>query len=162
MRSKLKGYSKIAAVFVLMVATSAWAQFRGFQAATVMPPPPVVLTADEAVEASIFVRIRHGYHINSDKPAEQYMIPTRLTWNLESPSTSDVIYPEAELFVSQFSDEALLVYSGEVEFKTKFVVPAKVRSGLTELTGTLRYQACTDKACLAPTSVEFTLPIRSK
>lgn len=158
----MKGSSKIAAALVFLAATSGWAQFRGFQAATVMPPAPVALTVGEPVDASIFVRVRRGYHINSDKPAEQYMIPTRLTWDLEPADAATVTYPEAELFVSQFSDEALLVYSGEVEFKTRFVIPANVRPGLTELTGTLRYQACTDKACLAPTSVEFTLPIRSK
>ena len=32
--------------------------------------------------------------------------------------------------------------------------------GLTELTGKLRYQACTDKACLAPTATKFKVPVR--
>ena len=31
---------------------------------------------------------------------------------------------------------------------------------LNELSGKLSYQACTDKACLAPTSTEFKIPLR--
>lgn len=142
------------------MATSAWGQFRGFQAATVAPPQPLLLKAGETVEATILVRVRRGYHINSNQPGEEYLIPTKLTWNTDMPTT--VTYPESELFVSQFSEEALLVYSGEVEFKTSFRVPAKLPAGVTEISGTLRYQACTDKACLAPTSVDVVLPIRSK
>lgn len=158
----MKGCSKIAALLVFLTATSGWAQFRGFQAATVLPPAPLELKAGETVEASIFVRIRRGYHINSDKPAEEYLIPTRLTWDIAPLEALAVTYPEAEIFVSQFSDDVMLVFSGEVEFKTSVRVPKTIPEGLTELAGTLRYQACTEKACLAPTSVDFTLPVRSK
>jgi DsbC/DsbD-like thiol-disulfide interchange protein len=121
----------------------------------------VALEAGKTVEGSLAIRIRPGYHINSDKPAEEYLIPTKLTWTTPG-LEAEVTYPESELFVSQFSDEAMLVYSGEIEFKTKFKASAKLPAGLTEIAGTLRYQACTDKACLAPTSLDVTIPLRSK
>ena len=161
MLSKLNRFSSLGVALALLMATAAWAQFRGFQAAAVTPPAPLLLEAGKTVESSLVVRIRPGYHINSNKPAEEYLIPTKLTWNTPGLET-DVTYPESELFVSQFSDEAMLVYSGEIEFKTKFRAPAKLPAGLTEIAGTLRYQACTDKACLAPTSLDVTIPLRSK
>lgn len=161
MRSKLNRCSSVGIVLALLTATAAWGQFRGFQAATVAPPAPLLLEAGKTVESSILVRIRPGYHINSNKPAEEYLIPTKLTWNTPG-LESDVIYPESELFVSQFSDEAMLVFSGEIELKSRFKAPAKLPSGLTEISGTLRYQACTDKACLAPTSLDVSIPLRSK
>lgn len=161
MWSKLNRCSNLGALLALLAATAAWGQFRGFQAAAVSPPPPLLLEAGKTVEGSLAVRIRPGYHINSNKPAEEYLIPTKLTWTTPGLET-EVVYPEAELFVSQFSPEAMLVYSGEIEIKTKFKAPTKLPAGLTEIAGKLRYQACTDKACLAPTSLDVTIPLRSK
>jgi thiol:disulfide interchange protein DsbD len=161
MWSKLNRCSSLGVGLALLAATAAWGQFRGFQAAVVSPAAPISLEAGKTVEGSLVVRIRPGYHINSNKPAEQYLIPTKLTWNTAGVET-EVTYPESELFMSEFSTEAMLVFSGEIEFKTKFKAPAKLPTGLTELAGTLRYQACTDKACLAPTSLDVTIPLRSK
>jgi Disulphide bond corrector protein DsbC len=161
MWSKLNRCSSLGVVLALLTTTAAWGQFRGFQAATIAPPASLQLEAGKTAEHSLVVRIRPGYHINSDKPAEEYLIPTKLTWNTPG-LESEVTYPESELFVSQFSDEAMLVFSGEIEVKTQFKAPAKLPAGLTEIAGTLRYQACTDKACLAPTSLDVTIPLRSK
>lgn len=161
MRSKLNRCSSLGVVLALFAATAAWGQFRGFQAAVAVPAAPLTLEAGKTVEGSIMVRVRPGYHINSNKPAEEYLIPTKLTWNTPG-LEAEVSYPESELFISQFSEEAMLVFSGEVEFKTKFKAAAKLPPGLTEIAGTLRYQACTDKACLAPTSLDVTIPLRSK
>ena len=161
MWSKLNRCSSLGVVLALLTATAAWGQFRGFQAATVAPVEPLLLEAGKTAESSLIIRVRPGYHINSNKPAEEYLIPTKLTWNTAGVE-AEVIYPESELFVSQFSQEALLVFSGEVEFKTKFKAPPKLPAGLAEIAGTLRYQACTDKACLAPMSVDVSIPLRSK
>ena len=161
MWSKLNRCCSLGVVLTLLAATAAWGQFRGFQAAAVTPPAPLSLEAGKTLEGSLLVRIRPGYHINSNKPAEEYLIPTKLTWITPGIET-EVTYPESELFVSQFSDEAMLVFSGEIEFKTKFKASAELPAGLTEIAGTLRYQACTDKACLAPTSLDVTIPLRAK
>jgi hypothetical protein len=161
MWSKLNRCSSLGVALALLTAAAAWGQFRGFQAAVASPAAPLLLEAGKTVEGSLTVRIRPGYHINSDKPAEEYLIPTKLTWKTPG-IEAEVTYPESELFVSQFSDEAMLVFSGEIEFKTKFKAPAKLPASLTEISGTLRYQACTDKACLAPTSLDVTIPLRSK
>lgn len=162
MWSRLNRFSSLGVALALFAAAVASGQtFRGFQAAVVSPPTPLLLEAGKTVEGLLTVRIRPGYHINSNKPAEEYLIPTKLTWTTPGLQT-EVTYPESELFVSQFSDEAMLVFSGEIEFKTKFKAPAKLPAGLTEIVGTLRYQACTDKACLAPTSLDVTIPLRSK
>jgi DsbC/DsbD-like thiol-disulfide interchange protein len=161
MWSKLSRCSSFGVILTLLAATAAWGQFRGFQAAVVVPPAPIALEAGKTVEGSLSIRIRPGYHINSNTPAEEYLIPTKLTWNTAGVET-EVTYPESELFVSQFSEEAMIVFSGEVEFKTKFKASTKLPAGLTEIAGTLRYQACTDKACLAPMSVDVAIPIRSK
>lgn len=161
MWSKLNRCSSLGVVLALLAANAAWGQFRGFQAAVASPAAPIALEAGKTVEGSLVIRVRPGYHINSNKPAEEYLIPTKLIWNTAG-LEAEVTYPESKLFVSEFSDEAMLVFSGEIEFKTKFTASAKLPPGLTEIAGTLRYQACTDKACLAPTSLDVTIPLRSK
>ena len=46
-----------------------------------------------------------------------------------------------------------------VEIVTKFTVPASAHPGPAVLTGKLRYQACTDRLCLPPKTVDVSLPV---
>jgi 1-acyl-sn-glycerol-3-phosphate acyltransferase len=91
--------------------------------------------------------------------AEQYLIPTRLTWNTPALKLKDVTYPEAETVNYAFSDKPLLVFSDTIVIKSAFDVPSNVPASLTELTAQLRYQACNDKACLPPTTLDITVPV---
>jgi hypothetical protein len=144
------------AVAVLLLAgLSAEAQlFRGFQAASILPPEPVKLKPGAELKIPLVVRVRPGYHINSDKPREEYLIPTTVTWEAPALKLEGVDFPEAEIVKYSFSDEPLSVFSGEIVITSRFRVPAKVPA-MQEIRGTLRYQACNDKSCLAPTNVDF-------
>ena len=145
---------------MLLVATAAMGQtFRGRQSASIVPPLAVKLQPGKAVVVPVEVRIRSGYHINSDKPAEQYLIPTRLTWNTPALKLKEVTYPEAETVNYAFSDKPLSVFSDTIIIKSAFDVPSNVPASLTELTAQLRYQACNDKACLPPATLDITVPV---
>ena len=65
-------------VGLVLFAAPAAAQFRGFQAASVEPTPLVELKPGESAEVALRIRIRRGYHINSDKPSEDYMYALRM------------------------------------------------------------------------------------
>lgn len=146
-------FSVVAAL--LVIGLSADAQlFRGFQAASILPPEPVTLKAGAEVKIPLVVRVRPGYHINSDKPREEYLIPTTVTWEVPALKLEGVDFPEAEVVTYSFSDQPLSVFSGEIVITSRFRVPAKAPA-LKEIRGTLRYQACNDKSCLAPTNVDF-------
>lgn len=106
----------------------------------------------------LLIRIRSGYHINSNEPAEEYLIPTQVVWDAAPLEVARVEYPEAEIVSYDFSEKPLSVYSGEIEIVTVFKVPAKAIPGET-LAGRLHYQACNDKACLAPVSTDISVPI---
>lgn len=152
--------------FVLLLLTAAaapsGAQYRGFQAASVLPPPTVTIEAGEEAVVAITIRIRRGYHINSDAPAESYLIPTRLTWEAGPLTVVGVEFPEPEIVRYDFSRKPLSVFSTKVVLKTRFRAPPELPAEFSEIAGKLRYQACNDKACLAPTSVEFKVPVRVK
>ncbi|MCB1019433.1 MAG: hypothetical protein KDC27_05870 [Acidobacteria bacterium] len=141
-----------------LAALALSAQFRGFQAASVAPPQPLSIKAGGETRLPLTVRVRRGYHINSSKPNEDYLIPTALTWDAAPLEVVRVEYPEAETVTYDFSPKPLSVYSGEIEIVTVLRAPAGAKPGET-LSGQLHYQACNDKACLAPTSVEISVPV---
>jgi hypothetical protein len=151
-----------AAAAALLVSDAALGQFRGVQAATVMPPTATRLKAGEDVSIPLKVVIRPGYHINSDTPAESYLIPTRLTWNDAGLKVKGVEYPEAEVVNYEFSEKPLSVFSGSITVRSTLAVPDPIPAGLTELSGKLRYQACNDKACLPPVTVDVKVPVTTR
>lgn len=143
----------------LLVASALGAQFRGFQAASALPAPPVEAKAGETFTLTLTVRVRPGYHLNSDAPLEDYLIPARLVWDAAPFEVLGVEFPEPELVRYEYSESPISVFSGEFVIKTTLRAPAKP-PGAIELRGKLRYQACTDKACLAPTSLDVKAHIR--
>ena len=83
-------------VGLVLFAAPAVAQFRGFQAASVEPTPLVELKPGEVADVALRIRIRRGYHINTDKPSEDYMIPTRLTWDAAPLEVKNIEYQPNE------------------------------------------------------------------
>jgi hypothetical protein len=78
----------------------------------------------------------------------------QLTW---SPGPAEVLgidYPQPTLEKSSFSDKPLSVYTGDFVIRTHFKRAAQAVPGPGWLTGKLRYQACNDKMCLPPRTLE--------
>ncbi len=125
---------------------------------SVPPPAKVVARRNTTVESRISVELQPGYHVNSNTPSEDYLIPLKLTWTPGTLEPEGVVYPKPRTEKYEFSATPLSVYTGNFELVSKFKVPAKASSGPGALTGKLRYQACNDKACFPPKTVEITLP----
>jgi len=83
----------------------------------------------------------------------------RLTWSTSALEAAEVVYPKPELEKYSFSDKPLSVYTGSFELRSRFKVPATAAPGQLVLAGKLRYQACNDRMCLAPKTVEVSLPV---
>ena len=100
--------------------------------------------AGDDVEGTITAKVADGWHINSNKPTEDFAIPTELTLDADS---VEVSYPPHTMKAFQFTGgKTLPVFDGT------FSIPfrAKLKPGATSLTATLRYQACSDTVCLPP------------
>src|ERR1051326_5606240 len=62
-----------------------------------MPKPePVAAKAGTTVEVKLPLQLREGYHVNSDKPPDPYLIPLRLTWDSGPITVAAVVYPKPE------------------------------------------------------------------
>jgi thiol:disulfide interchange protein DsbD len=126
---------------------------------TIAPPDKLTAKAGSTVEVKTTIQLRQGYHCNSNTPSDEYLIPLKLTWTpgpLESP---EVAYPKPQMEKFSFSDKPLSVYTGDFVVATKFKVAAGANPGTAFVSGKLRYQACNDRMCLPPKTVEVSVPV---
>jgi DsbC/DsbD-like thiol-disulfide interchange protein len=103
-------------------------------------------------EIAVVANIVSGYHVNSHKPTDPYLIPTTITAELpQGFQLVDTVYPPGEEKRFPFSpDKPLNVYSGSVTLRLKLTAKNDAALGAATIPLTLRYQACNDAACLPP------------
>ncbi|MGE5646359.1 MAG: protein-disulfide reductase DsbD domain-containing protein [Acidobacteriota bacterium] len=122
------------------------------------PPQKIAAKRGEATEARIKLQLRNGYHVNSNAPNEDYLIPLRLKWEPGPLAAAEVVYPKAEQKNYSFSSKPVAVFTGQFEVLTKFKVDAAAPAGPGVLVGKLRYQACSEDTCYRPATLEIRLP----
>lgn len=113
-----------------------------------------------AFHVAVVAEIMPGFHVNSNKPSEDYLIPTQLLPEL--PAGYKVLgttYPPGKLIKFEFSENKLSVYQGTFTLRMTVQAPTSAPLGTTKLPLTLRYQACNDTACLPPVKIPVALEI---
>jgi hypothetical protein len=124
------------------------------------PPPAIRAKIGTTVEAKVPLSLQEGYHVNSNKPADEYLIPLQLTWSKGVLEPAGVVYPKPRMEKYQFSpDKPLSVFSGSFELVAKFTVPAGATPGPAAMTGKLRYQACNNTMCLTPKNMDVAIQV---
>ncbi|MEQ8823253.1 MAG: DUF255 domain-containing protein [Filomicrobium sp.] len=102
--------------------------------------------------ARVVISLAPGWHINSNAPAEDFLIPTALKVEGREPNAMN--YPEAIERKLGFNAKPLLLYEGEANLE--FALPEDANE--TAQRATLTFQACSDKICLAPETAELLFP----
>jgi DsbC/DsbD-like thiol-disulfide interchange protein len=143
-------------IFLFVLSTLASAQTNVLNYS---PSKTVIAKAGGTVEATLSLKLDAGYHVNSNTPSNPYLIPLRLTWNPGPLETVEVVFPSPGTEKFGFSETPLSVFTGDFEIVTRFKVVTTAALGSGTLTGKLRYQACNDRTCLTPKTIEVTLPI---
>jgi len=106
------------------------------------------------------INIDPQWHINSNKPYEDFLIPSSLSIDTSSGfRLFKIKYPVSHDRKLAFSDKPLSVYENEIYIGALVMSPAKLKSGSYKLAVTFDYQSCNDKTCLPPNSVADTLTI---
>ncbi|MBL8233148.1 MAG: hypothetical protein JNL98_31910 [Bryobacterales bacterium] len=143
----------------LLLGAAAHLAAQGSGVLTVVPPPKLTAKKNTTVTAKVAVQLRSGFHVNSNTPSDEYLIPLRLTWTAAPLELQGVTYPAPKMEKYEFSEKPLSVFTGDFELATKFKVPAKAAPGMQVISGKLRYQACNHKECLPPKTLEVKLPV---
>ena len=113
-------------------------------------------------QVAVVVDIANGYHMNSHKPLDSYLIPTTLTPQLPAGFTlADTVYPAGKNLKFPFSpDKPLNVYTESVILRLRLTAEQSAALGDTSIPMTLRYQACNNSACLPPVKIPVTAAIK--
>lgn len=106
--------------------------------------------------------VADGYHINSNHPNSDFLIPT----TLKIEATTDIVvgkivYPAGQDMSFAFApDEKLNVYTGD--FKVDVIVHPlhSVEPGKYVVRGSLKYQACDKAACYPPKNLPVSFDVR--
>jgi thiol:disulfide interchange protein DsbD len=113
------------------------------------------LTA-RAGEAVVEATIARGWHVNSNRPRDTFLIPTTVTFTPPAGvRAGEVAYPApVERKLAFGGDKPFLLYEGTVRFTAP--LEGALSPGGEPLRAALRYQACDDSHCLPPKTLTLT------
>lgn len=116
------------------------------------------VTKSRKAKATVVLDIPHDLHTNSNNPGSEYAIPTTVKITpVSGIKIGAVTYPRGMNKKFEFSEKALNIYEGKVEFTFDVTVPTSYRKPKIEIEVSVRYQACTNEVCYPPTSKRTTL-----
>ncbi len=114
-----------------------------------------------SVQIAVIIEVDNGYHINSNRPAEKYLIPTALKIERAAGlTTTPVIYPKAKLQKFEFSQKPLSVFEGKVVLKLTARAPGSLAPGSQTLKVKLTVQACNNQLCLRPQTIDVSILVQ--
>jgi Disulphide bond corrector protein DsbC len=129
---------------------------------TIAPVGLVTATRTEQTMVSLNFRVGHGFHINSNTPKSEFLIPTALKMDLPTDIVLGKIeYPAGQDVSFPFSpDEALNVYTGDFTVNVAVHPLHSVVPGKYVMHGVLRYQACDNAQCFPPKNVPVSFDVK--
>jgi thiol:disulfide interchange protein DsbD len=111
-------------------------------------------------QIAVVIEIDKGYHINSNRPAEDFLIATSLKVEpLPGLRTNAVRYPKAKLAKFEFSEKPMSVYEDRAVLRLTARALPTLAVGKHTIKAKLTVQACNDQACLRPETVNVSIPL---
>ncbi|QEM10659.1 MULTISPECIES: protein-disulfide reductase DsbD domain-containing protein [Mucilaginibacter] len=111
-------------------------------------------------QAIVFIKadIEKGWHIYSQRVADGGPVKTSFTFDKSDDYTlsGNTSEPKA---VSKY-EKAFSMNVQYFEQSVIFQQKIKLKNGQTSVKGTLNYMVCSDKQCLPPEDVEFSVPVK--
>ena len=142
------------AIFLLIGTKSSAQEGFGSKVPSVTLSAPAIPSIIRGTpgKAELHFHITPGFHINSNAPSEEYLIPTAL--RMDAPTdivVGRIIYPAGQNITLPFApDLKLNVYSGEFSVFVTVRPLSSVLPGKYALRDRLKYQACDKAACYPP------------
>ena len=107
------------------------------------------------VRTAVRVSLPEGLHANAHKPRDPNLIPVVLTVNAPSGvSVEEIVYPEPTDLRQENAPQPLSVYEREFVIGAVLRIAPNAAPGALEIPLRLRYQACNEKLCYLPTTVQ--------
>ncbi len=124
---------------------------------------PVVVVRDQAGKVVLHFTVNSGFHINSNHPNSEYLVPTTLT--LDPPTDmmiGNVSYPQGHDYKAEWMAEGPVnVYNGGFDISAQITPSKAAELGTSRVHGILKYQARDNRQCYPPKKlpVEFDVKV---
>ncbi|MEX2601858.1 MAG: cytochrome c biogenesis protein CcdA [Balneolaceae bacterium] len=157
-------------VLMLLAWLAAWTNLYSQQGSTLMSSADRVdldvrhsqnlVPAGTDFQLALLLNLEENWHVNSNVPSEDFLIGTQLTLEeVEGIRVTGMRYPDPVTYSFDFADEPIDVYEGEAPIFVSLTTSEVMEPGPVELQASLILQACDNEVCLAPATVEFTIPV---
>jgi hypothetical protein len=150
-------------LILLTASVLAFSQTPGKAPSIAMAAVPLTTAQRaKATMVNLNFRVPSGYHINSNTPKSEFLIPTALKMDLPTDIILGKIeYPAGEDASFPFSpDEKLSVYTGDFTIAVAVHPLHSVVPGKYVMHGVLRYQACDNAACYPPKALPLSFEVK--
>ncbi len=126
----------------------------------VHPIAPLTIKPGATVEVAITFDVLPTWHINANRPNEDFLVPSVLALRA-APGVQSAAprYPAAHQVTLSFSETPLAVYEGTTTIMLPLTAAADAAPGPRTIVGTLRFQGCNDQVCLPPATVPVRLVV---
>ncbi len=110
------------------------------------------IEAGSTLNIVLIIKIENGWHINSNKPNDEFLIPSVISLKANGIELTSIKYPDAHNINLSFSDKPVSVFKGET--KAQLILSADKNAPLGKQTVNIKlnYQACNDQSCMPPNS----------
>ena len=108
----------------------------------------------DGLGAIVKLAIAPGWHVNANKPLDEFLVPTRLT---VAGGGAVVGYPEPIRRKLSFASGELALYEGDVALRANATSGEPLSGSLS-----LSVQPCSDQICLDPETLVLTLPTAAR
>lgn len=155
-------FNFIAICLTALFGVSTLAQSSRAPSVSMAPVPLVMAQRAAQTTVNLNFRVASGFHINSNTPRSEFLIPTALKMDLPTDIVLGKIgYPEGKDLSFPFSpDEKLNVYSGDFTISVIVHPLHSVVPGKYVMHGVLRYQACDNAQCFPPKNLPVSFDVK--
>lgn len=117
--------------------------------------------AGSTLLAMVIVTIEEGWHINSASPADESLIGTVIeAEKINGLDSIEIRYPDPIEKKLDIADNPLEVYEGTLNILLRLKLATDLKPGTYSIPATIHYQACNNSICLAPQSMDVSIPLR--
>lgn len=128
------------------------AAFADSYASVSVKAQPSVVKAGAAAKILVRIKLKNSdFHINANKPNDDYLIPTTLTVKpVPGVKIGGAVYPKPVTVKESYSDKPMLVYKGAPVISVPVVIGKAAKKGKLTITGELKFQGCDHSSCYPP------------
>lgn len=123
--------------------------------------PEIVVSPGKKGIIQLEIEIKEGYHIQANKVNDKLLIPSTVKIDEDKKiTTGRQKFPPVKKIKLEGTSNFLNVYDGNFEISIPFKTIETIPKGKYLLNAIFNYQACDDKTCLFPKSINFLIPIK--